>query len=255
MTDHSVYEEQICALLDGELSADEEASLRAHLDGCSECRAFFSAMEAVYGLAAKDLPEAPADLAQTVMAHVRAEARPEDSRTRIFRFPYRPLAAAAAAALVLWAGARSLPIFHAKSADSALSAAGTVHEFSVSSVQAEEAVEQAAETGTYGTVNGALFDEAEEDVEEAPSADAPAAVFNSAASAEGARDAGNHMTIKLHGSEILLDGKPVTLEDLEAILAEADIRATGVELICDGAAGETETAVIDLLSRLEVPVL
>ena len=257
MTDHSVYEEQICALLDGKLSAEEEASIRAHLDGCAECRAFLAAMEAVCGLAAKDLPEAPADMAQAVMARVRAESGPEDSRARIFRFPYRSLAAAAAAALVLWAGARSIPIFHAGSADSAVSASGAVQEFSAASSQSEAVPEEAAEAETYGAVNGVLFAEAEETADEESSADAPmsAAAFDSAAAAEEPRDAGTPLEVTIRDTEILLDGQPVTLDGMAGILAESDARTTGVELVCDGAAGETEAAVRDLLGRLEIPVL
>ena len=256
MTDHSVYEEQICALLDGELSAEEEAPLRAHLDGCAQCRAFLAAMEAVYGLAARDLPEAPADLAQNVMARVRAGAEPEDRRARIFRFPYRSLAAAAAAALVLWAGARSFPMFHTGSADSAVSASGSVQEFSAASSQAEAAPQEAAQAETYGAVNGVLFSEAEEEFEEAAAVDAPmpAAANDSAAEQKEPRDAGTPLSITLRDTQILLDSEPVTLDGLAGVLAESDARMTGVELICDGAAEDTEAAVRDLLARLEIPV-
>ena len=64
MTDHTVFEERICAMLDGELSDGEAAELRAHLDECPECRAFLDAMKAVYGLSAKELPEAPPELSK-----------------------------------------------------------------------------------------------------------------------------------------------------------------------------------------------
>ena len=118
-------------------------------------------------------------------------------------------------------------------------------------------MEEAAEAETYGAVNGALF--AEEDIldEEAPADAAPmeSAVFGSAVSAEESRGAGSLMTITFHDSQILLDGEPVTLDDLAGILSESDVRATGIKLVCDGAAGESEAAVRDLLDRLEIPVL
>ena len=138
MTDHTVFEERICAMLDGELSDGEAAELRAHLDECPECRAFLDAMKAVYGLSAKELPEAPPELSKNVMERVRTEAgaAADHPRGRVIRFPFRSLAAAAAAALVLWAGARSLPAFRAKSAAPQAAAAGLAQESAV--VSAEE---------------------------------------------------------------------------------------------------------------------
>ena len=99
MTDHTVFEERICAMLDGELSDGEAAELRAHLDECPECRAFLDAMKAVYGLSAKELPEAPPELSKNVMERVRTEAgaAADHPRGRVIRFPFRSLAAAAAA--------------------------------------------------------------------------------------------------------------------------------------------------------------
>ena len=256
MTDHSVYEEQICALLDGELSAEEEASLRAHLDGCDECRAFLSAMEAVYGVTAKGLPEAPSGLARNVMDRVRAGAVPAEKKARILRFPYRSLAAAAAAALVLWAGARSLPMFRAKNADSAAPAAGAAQSFSISSSAEQSVLEEAAEAETYGTVNGVPFAEAEAADEAAvPAAPMEPAAFDSAAKTEESRDAGTASTVTLRGTEILVEGEPVTFEELTEFLSDPDSRPAGVVLVCDGASGEIEAAVRDLLSQLEIPLL
>ncbi len=105
MTDHGYFEELITAGLDGELSEDEARELRAHLESCERCRNFRSAMEAVYGLADRDLPEAPGELKENVMAAVRAAA-PKKKKGRIIAFPLRSVAVAAAAALVLWAGVR-----------------------------------------------------------------------------------------------------------------------------------------------------
>ncbi len=106
MNNCEYYEELICASLDGELTPDEERALREHLETCEDCRAFLASMEAVSGAAARGLPEPPADLADRVMAAVRAEsAKP---KKKIVPFPRwaRAGALAAAAALVIWAGFR-----------------------------------------------------------------------------------------------------------------------------------------------------
>ena len=98
------YEELICASLDGELTAEEERELREHLETCENCRGFLASMEAVSGAAARGLPEPPADLADRVMAAVRAEN--VKTKKKIVPFPRwtRAAALAAAAALVIWAG-------------------------------------------------------------------------------------------------------------------------------------------------------
>ena len=251
MTDHEVFEEQICALLDGELSAEDEAALRSHLEECGECRAFLSSMEVIAGLAAKDLPEAPPDLAGNVMARVRAEAGASRRRKKVFRFPYRSVAVAAAAAAVLWAGARALPVFRDKGAGSP-AAGGAAQTFSASSVTADTAAEEASEpeeaTGAmvFGTVNGALFADAGE-------------AGDSLAEADTAREpsapaAAVPVSVSLRGAEIFLDGKPVTLETLAERLDGGPARTAGAELLCEEADPETEAAVRELLARLEIPV-
>ena len=245
MTDHAVYEEQICAMLDGELSAEEEASLRAHLDECETCRAFLAAMEAVYGLSAKDLPEAPADLAETVMERVRAQAEPQPKKGKVVRFPYKPLAAAAAAALVLWAGSGLLGALRPKGAMSAAApaaASGAVQTYSVATADeaAEEEAPEASESAIYGT-NGA-----------AGSANAP--IFDAAAPMEEfARDAGEAPTLMIRGTQILLDGESVAPEELPEAL-EA-VGKKGVHLEYEDADAETAEAVEALLAQREIPVL
>lgn len=119
MADHGYFEELICAELDGELTPAQREELDAHLAACPRCRSFREAMAAVEGAAARNLPDPPAELAANVMAAIRAEAKGKRKKGRIFAFPARSLAVAAAAALVLWAGVRMTDAFRPKGASSA----------------------------------------------------------------------------------------------------------------------------------------
>ena len=73
MKDCAYYQELISRLLDGDLSAREEADLRRHLDGCSACAALYSAFAAVSRGIGSGLEEPPADLRENVMADIRRE--------------------------------------------------------------------------------------------------------------------------------------------------------------------------------------
>ena len=249
MKDHSMFEEQICALLDGELSARDEASLRAHLDICPECRSFLAAMEAVYGLAAKDLPEAPDGFAQSVMDRVRAESKKEKKIGKVILFRFRQMAVAAAAALVLWAGVRAIPVFRPKGATSADSAPAA-QEFSV-------------------TAAGADVTEEEMDAAEAPVMASGSAVNNfmaaapAAEAAEPIQDAGSPIydsaeeraeaalpVLTIRGREIFLDGEPAAFDELDELLKEAN----GVLFVCEEADAATEAAVRELLEKLEIRI-
>ena len=72
--------EQLSALLDGELDADEELELRRHLDGCSTCEALQKDLEALSAALAATIgvTPAPRELAHRVMART-----PRRSRTAI----------------------------------------------------------------------------------------------------------------------------------------------------------------------------
>ena len=260
MTDHSFYEEQIGALFDGELTVAEEQALRAHIAECEQCRAFYAAMEAVCGLAARDLPEAPADLAQNVMERVRApkeDTGQKKKEGKLLHFPARTLAVAAAAAVVVWAGARLLPVFGAgdSSASAPAQASGAMVAYSEvteaaaqpeydldAAPEAEEALPEAAEdtAGLYGWA--------------APEAAVNSTASQSAPAEEQWRDAGAALRLTLGAEEILLDGESVTAEELRGRLEEENAAIRGVELRCDGAAEETERAVRALLEELGVPI-
>lgn len=67
------YQELISRMIDGELTAREEADLAEHIEGCAECAALFQAFSAISRQIGGDLEEAPLDLKETVMANIRRE--------------------------------------------------------------------------------------------------------------------------------------------------------------------------------------
>lgn len=96
------YEELIGAALDGEITAEEDKELRAHLESCEACRSFYEAMQAISGTddALGDVPE---DFTANVMARVRETAAPAEKPAKkkagIARLVTRYGALAAAAAV------------------------------------------------------------------------------------------------------------------------------------------------------------
>ena len=65
---HSVAPEDLMALLDGELSAEEAKSVTAHLENCAECSQLADQFRSVsQSLAAWTIPAAPASLEETVL--------------------------------------------------------------------------------------------------------------------------------------------------------------------------------------------
>ncbi len=71
--DCGYFEQLIARMPDGELTDAELSALNAHIDGCTECRAFFHAMQAV-SEELTTLEDAPASLCGRVMDAVRQEA-------------------------------------------------------------------------------------------------------------------------------------------------------------------------------------
>ena len=67
------YQELISRMIDGELTAREEADLAEHIEGCAECAALFQAFSAISRQIGGDLEEAPLDLRENVMANIRRE--------------------------------------------------------------------------------------------------------------------------------------------------------------------------------------
>lgn len=157
------YEELIGAALDGEITAEEEKELRAHLESCEACRSFYEAMQAISG-ADDALGEPPENFTANVMAHVHEAAAPAKTpeeetpakkKTNITRLVTRYGALAAAAAVAIWAGVTFGGAFAAKSADSSSSAAPEVAMYSATEDSAEAAPAEAAEAPAGGMMMAA----------------------------------------------------------------------------------------------------
>ena len=149
------YEELIGAVLDGEITAEEEKELRAHLESCEACRNFYEAMQAISG-ADDALGEPPENFTANVMARVHEaaapvtpETKPAKKKVSITRLVTRYGALAAAAAVAIWAGVTFGGTFAAKSADSTASEAPGVAMYSAAEDSAEAPAE-APETSTAG---------------------------------------------------------------------------------------------------------
>lgn len=125
----SEYEALISAMLDGELSREEESALHTHLKTCERCRNYLALMRAIQGAAEADAPDPPADLSGRIMASVRAAAPQKKKKGRILGIPVRSLALAAAAAVVLlagWSGSRLLRAKGSAPGETALMSAASV---------------------------------------------------------------------------------------------------------------------------------
>lgn len=115
------YEELIGAALDGEITAEEDKELRAHLESYEACRSFYEAMQAISGTddALGDVPE---NFTANVMARIRETAAPAEKpakkKASIQRLVTRYGALAAAAAVAIWAGVTFSGTFAAKGASS-----------------------------------------------------------------------------------------------------------------------------------------
>lgn len=138
------YEELIGAAIDGEITAEEDKELRAHLESCEACRNFYEAIQAISGTD-DALGDAPEDFTANVMARVHEAAAPAEKPARkkasITRLVTRYGALAAAAAVAIWAGVTFGGTFAAKSADSTSSNAPEIAMYSGSG---EESVCDAA---------------------------------------------------------------------------------------------------------------
>lgn len=92
------YQELISRMVDGELTAREEADLADHIESCTACAALFRAFSAISGQIGGDLEEAPLDLRENVMAEIRREEiRKKNRIPTIFR---AVMSTAACAAIV-----------------------------------------------------------------------------------------------------------------------------------------------------------
>ena len=92
------YQELISRMVDGELTAREEADLADHIESCTACAALFRAFSAISEQIGGDLEDAPLDLRENVMAEIRREEiRKKNRIPTIFR---AVMSTAACAAIV-----------------------------------------------------------------------------------------------------------------------------------------------------------
>jgi hypothetical protein len=94
------YIEQISALLDGELSPEQEAVLRTHIEGCADCRRVYDAFQGISGALSEELVKPPETLARGVMYKIERQKKGA-KRYMIGRFT----AIAACFALILFGAA------------------------------------------------------------------------------------------------------------------------------------------------------
>jgi anti-sigma factor RsiW len=101
------WREQIGALVLGQLSEDEDAAMRAHLDGCPECRAEAAALAPLGELLAladptrlDEQPAPPRDLGRRVARRIESERRERRRRRLRIALPVSAAAAAATAAVI-----------------------------------------------------------------------------------------------------------------------------------------------------------
>lgn len=93
------YQELISRMVDGDLSAREEADLARHIETCPDCAALYQAFSTLSDRIGEDLAESPFDLRDNVMAEIhRAEIRRRNRLPTILR---SVLSAAACVALIV----------------------------------------------------------------------------------------------------------------------------------------------------------
>jgi anti-sigma factor RsiW len=116
--DHRYWREMLGAYTLGELGDDEQAALRAHLDGCSECQAELAEIQPVAraladadpGIFENEAPRPPADLLDRTLAQVEREREQSRDSARVRQRVHRrrrvrrATAIAAAAAVVVAVG-------------------------------------------------------------------------------------------------------------------------------------------------------
>ena len=99
MSQCEIYQELISRMVDGDLSAREEADLARHIETCPDCAALFQAFSVLSSQIGEDLEESPFDLRDNVMAEIqREEIR---RRNRIPTILRSVLSAAACVALIV----------------------------------------------------------------------------------------------------------------------------------------------------------
>ena len=75
MSDCEKYIEMISAMVDGELTAEQEAELRTHIDRCGECARVYDAFLGVSDALAEDLITPPENLAKGIMYKINMQKK------------------------------------------------------------------------------------------------------------------------------------------------------------------------------------
>lgn len=99
MSDCERYEALISELLDGELSAEEETEVRAHMAHCAACAAMYEAFSAAGEALRECASDVPATLHSGIMAKVAMAEKAQKTQNKIIRL--RPMLTAAACLVVL----------------------------------------------------------------------------------------------------------------------------------------------------------
>ncbi len=99
MTDCEKYLELMSAMLDGELSSEQEAELRTHIDKCEDCKRVYNAFKGISGALTEELATPPDTLVKGVMYKIKNQKKSEK------RFAFGRFTALAACLALLLFGA------------------------------------------------------------------------------------------------------------------------------------------------------
>ncbi len=116
MNDCERYQELISRLVDGEISKNEYAMLQAHMENCAECSAMYAIFASLSDIIGSEDEPLPEDLHENIMAGVRRHAMINNNKRRLSKPLRNTLAAAACAALVLFAARGLAPADKAQQA-------------------------------------------------------------------------------------------------------------------------------------------
>ena len=212
MSDCERYEAAISAMLDGELTPEEQAEVQAHIAVCPDCAAMYAAFAEVSEALKAEAEPLPAALHEGIMARVRVAEKAKKTHGTIVRL--RPVLAAAACLVVLAGTLLALrnSFRMGKSASSgaapALYSAGAASESVAESAVAGGAQQimfaKTADAAAPESVEVAEAEAAAEDsyvAPEAPAVGAAGGTNDSASRKETAGEAGNAAGSTLYGAD------------------------------------------------------
>ena len=99
MTGHEEWYERVSALADGELSGEETAEVRAHMERCPDCADLYAALLEVSEAIRAETEDVPDTLHDGIMAKVRMAEKAQKTQNKIIRL--RPIMTMAACLVVL----------------------------------------------------------------------------------------------------------------------------------------------------------